>query len=202
MCPPPLDPTMNTDATGVRAAARKHTVAVAALLSAVALALVFAVALELVPGGSLPRPPQSVLAAVPHVNAVLSLIAIGTISVGVRFARRAEYGRHRVAMLASTVLFATFLLLYLYRVAILGPTEFSGPAAVERLLYLPVLAIHVTLAVVCVPLVIYVLTLAATRPLADLFDTRHARVGRIAASLWVVSFALGTVVYALLYHLY
>ncbi|QLG26720.1 DUF420 domain-containing protein [Halorarum halophilum] len=193
---------MTTDATGVRAAAREHAVAVSALLSAVALALVFAVVLELVPGGSLPRPPEAALAAVPHVNAALSLTAIVTISLGVRFARRAEYGRHRVAMLASTVLFAAFLLLYLYRVAILGPTEFPGPATVEQLLYLPVLVIHVTLAVVCVPLVIYTLTLAATRPLSDLFDTRHARVGRIAASLWLISFTLGTVVYALLYHLY
>ena len=202
MCAPPLDPTMPTDATGVRAVAREHTVAVSALLSAVALALVFAVALELVPGGTLPRPPDAALSAVPHVNAALSLTAIGTISLGVRYARRAEYGRHRTAMLASTVLFAAFLLLYLYRVAILGPTEFPGPAAVERFLYLPVLVIHVTLAVVCVPLVIYVLTLAATRPLSDLFDTRHARIGRVAASLWLVSFALGTAVYAMLYHLY
>ncbi|WP_313695948.1 DUF420 domain-containing protein [Halorarum halobium] len=186
----------------MRATARDHTVAVAALLSAVALALVFAVALELVPGGTLPRPPEAVLAAVPHVNAALSLAAIVTISLGVRFVRRDEYGRHRAAMLVSTGLFATFLVLYLYRVAILGPTDFPGPAGVEQFLYLPILVVHVSLAVVCVPVVIYVLTLAATRPIGDLFDTRHARVGRIAASLWVISFTLGVLVYALLYHLY
>ena len=193
---------MTTDAAGLRSAAREHAVAVSASLSAVALALVFAVALELVPGGSLPRAPDAVLAAVPHVNAVLSLAAIATISLGVRFARRAQYGRHRVAMLAATALFATFLVLYLYRVAILGPTHFAGPTTVERFVYLPLLVVHVSLAVVCVPLVIYALTLATTRPLGDLFETRHARVGRVAASLWVVSFALGVVVYAMLYHLY
>ena len=202
MCPPPLAPAMNTDASGARAVARNHALAVSAVLSALALALVFGVALELVPGGSLPRPPRGVLDAIPHVNAVLSLAAIVTIPLGVRFARRAEYDRHRVAMLASTLLFATFLLLYLYRVAILGPTDFPGPATVERFVYLPVLVVHVSLAVVTVPLVIYALTLATTRPLRELFDTGHARVGRIAATLWVVSFALGVVVYAMLYHLF
>lgn len=193
---------MNVDVAGLRSIARDHAMAVAALLSAVALALVFAVALELVPGGSLPRASDAALDAVPHVNAALSLAAIGTITAGVRFARRGEFGRHRVAMLASTALFGTFLVLYLYRVAVLGPKEFPGPATIERFLYLPVLAVHVTLAVVCVPLVVYALTLAATRPVRDLFGTRHARVGRVAASLWVVSFTLGLVVYALLYHLY
>ena len=202
MCPPLLASAMNTDASGARAVAREHALAVSAVLSAVALALVFAVALELVPGGSLPRPSRAFLEAVPHVNAALSLAAIVTITLGVRNARQGNYGRHRVAMLASTLLFATFLVLYLYRVAILGPTDFPGPAAVEQFVYLPILVVHVSLAVVTVPLVIYALTLATTRPLRELSDTGHARVGRVAASLWVVSFALGVVVYALLYHLY
>ena len=46
------------------------------------------------------------------------------------------------------------------------------------------------------------LTLAATRPIADLFDTAHKRIGRVAAALWLVSFALGVVVYVLLYLVY
>jgi putative membrane protein len=32
--------------------------------------------------------------------------------------------------------------------------------------------------------------------------TVHARVGRVAASLWLVSFVLGNAVYALLYVIY
>lgn len=193
---------MSTNASGLREFARKHTIAVTGVLSVVALALVFAVALELVPGGSLPRPPDAILAAIPHVNAALSLVAICTITVGVRFARREEYHRHRVAMVTSTGLFAAFLFLYLYRVAILGPTEFGGPATIAQFIYYPILAVHITLAVVCVPLVIYALVLGTTRSIHEIPSTNHARIGRVAAPLWIVTFALGIVVYLLLYHLY
>ena len=85
---------------------------------------------------------------------------------------------------------------------LLGPTEFPGPSAVYRRLYLPALAIHVTLAVVCIPLLYYVLLVGLTHPVAAVRRTRHRTVGRVAAPLWIVSFALGLVVYLLLYVVY
>ncbi|WP_425600874.1 DUF420 domain-containing protein [Halobaculum rubrum] len=182
--------------------AREHSLGVAGTLSAVALGLVFAVVGGVVPSTVLPRAPAAVLEAIPTVNAAVSLAAIATITLGVRAARSREFETHRRYMVASTGLFATFLVLYLYRLTLLGTTDFGGPATVERFVYLPVLAVHILLAIVCVPLVVYVLTLAATRPVADLFDTAHGRIGRIAAALWLVSFGLGVVVYVLLYLVY
>jgi putative membrane protein len=173
-----------------------------ALLSVVSLALVFAAALGVVPSGLLPRAPTAVLDAIPPVNAVISLVAIGTITAGWRAIRRGRVQRHARLMTTSFGLFAAFLVLYLYRVALLGPTPFPGPAAVERFLYLPVLTIHILLAIVCVPLLYYVLLVAVTRPTSDIYDSLHPRVGRVAASLWLVSFSLGIVVYALLYVVY
>ena len=193
---------MATAPRDVRAVAREHTLAVSLVISTLALAVVFAVALEFVPGGALPRAPAAVLETIPHANAVLSVCGVATIVAGVAFARRGEFDRHRAAMLATTALFAAFLLLYLYRVAILGPTPFPGPDPIYRTVYLPILAVHVTLAVACVPLVTYVLVLATTRSVAELPDTPHRRVGWIAAVLWAVSFALGIVVYAMLYVVY
>lgn len=197
---------MSTDAptplARFRGFAREHSLGVAGILSAVALGLVFAVVGGVVPSTILPRAPSSVLAAIPTINAVISLAAIATITLGVRAARRRDFETHRRYMGASTGLFGTFLALYLYRLTLLGTTDFGGPATVERFVYLPVLAVHILLAIVCVPLVVYVLTLAATRPIADLFDTAHRRVGRIAAGLWLVSFGLGVVVYVLLYLVY
>jgi uncharacterized membrane protein YozB (DUF420 family) len=67
---------------------------------------------------------------------------------------------------------------------------------------LPLLAVQVLLAIVCIPLVYYVLLLATTRPVSALVDTAHARVGRVAAGLWLLSFVLGNAVYALLYVVY
>lgn len=170
-------------------------------LTAVSLALVFGVVLGAVPGEALPRVP-ALLTAVPHVNAALSLAAIPTIGLGWRWIRRGEVARHRRAMLAGLVLFAAFLALYLYKVAIEGPTAFPGPAAVETYVYLPLLGIHVALAILCIPLLYTAVVVAATRPVDAIRSSPHARIGRVAAPLWIVSFALGLLVYVMLYHLY
>ena len=178
---------------------RRHAPAVSGVLSVLALGLVFAAALRVIPEWLLPRAPDAVIAAIPHLNAVVSVAAIGTILVGVRAIRRGDVTRHRRAMLATTGLFTVFLVAYLYRVALEGPTPFEGPPVVEQFVYYPLLGIHVLLAIVCVPLVIYALVLATTRSVSELPETRHPTVGKAAASLWLVSFVLGTAVYLLLY---
>lgn len=110
--------------------------------------------------------------------------------------------RHRALMLTSLALFAGFLVLYLYKVAVDGPATFPGPETVYQFVYLPTLAVHILLAIASIPLVYYVVLLAATRPVEEIFDSSHRRVGRVAASLWLVSFVLGNVVYAILYVVY
>lgn len=176
---------------------REHVPAVTGVLTVVSLALVFGAVLQALPG--LPRAPDAVLAAIPHANAVVSVAAIGTIAAGWRSIRRGAVRRHRAAMLTAMGLFALFLGLYLYRVSLEGPTEFAGPAAVRTFVYLPLLAVHILLAIVCIPLLYYVALLGLTRPPADVYRTNHARVGRVAVVLWLTSFVLGIVVYALLY---
>jgi len=173
-----------------------------ALLTVVSLALVFGAVLEVGPVTALPAAPDAVLHAIPHVNAVVSAAAIATIVGGVRAIRRGDVERHRRLMLATFGLFVAFLALYLYRVSVVGPTAFAGPGWVEAYVYYPVLGIHMVLAVVSIPLVYYVLLLAYGHPVSELGATNHPRAGRVAAALWLVSFALGIVVYALLYWAY
>lgn len=182
--------------------ARDRVPELTGLLTVVALALVFGAVLGWIPRAALPKAPEWVLAAIPHVNAVVSVFAIAVILAGWRAIRNGNVARHRTAMIAGLVLFATFLVLYLYRVSLEGPSGFPGPAAVEQFVYFPILGIHMLLAIVCIPLLFYVLLLALTRPASELSGTNHPRVGRVAATLWLVSFALGTVVYLLLYVLY
>jgi putative membrane protein len=183
----------------VRAFVREHVGALTALLATVSLALVFAAALRVGPARALPEAPGWVLAAIPHVNAVVSLAAIATIATGVRAIRRGDVATHRRRMLATVALFGTFLALYLYRVALLGPTPFAGPSVVETYVYYPLLGVHVGLAILTVPLVYYVLLVAYGHEVAAIPATNHPRVGRVAAALWLVSFALGVAVYAMLY---
>jgi len=181
---------------------RERTGVLTAVLTVVSLALVFGAVLRVGPATALPAAPDSLLSAVPHVNALISATAIGTIVVGIRAIKRGNVARHRRLMVATFALFATFLVLYLYRVSLLGPTDFGGPAAVETYVYLPILAVHILLAIVCIPLVYYALLLAYGHSIAELPNTAHPRVGKAAAGLWLISFTLGIVVYAMLYWLF
>jgi len=182
--------------------ARDRVPELTGLLTAVSLALVFGAVLGVIPATVLPAAPHWVIDAIPPVNAAISVVAIVTILAGWSTIRNGQVARHRAAMLLSLGLFATFLVLYLYRVSVEGPTTFRGPAVVEQFVYLPVLIVHMVLAIVCIPLLYYVLLLALTRPVSELGGTLHPRLGRIAATLWLTSFALGTVVYLLLYVLF
>ncbi len=179
----------------------EHVPAVTIVLSIISLGVVFSAAFQILPVATLPSP-RWVLTAIPSVNAVISLGAIVTILGGVRAIRRGHITRHKRYMIASFVLFAVFLGLYLYRVAILGPTEFAGPSLVRQYVYLPILLVHVGLAIVCVPFVYYALLLGLANPVEEIYRSRHRTVGRIAAGLWLISFSMGLVIYLLLYHMY
>ncbi|WP_290813971.1 DUF420 domain-containing protein [Halovivax sp.] len=177
--------------------------AATAALTLVSLTLVFGAAGGFVPSSTVPTAPEVVLGAIPTVNVAVSALAIATIAHGWRQIRRGRVDRHRRAMVVSVALFAIFLVLYLYRlVAIGGATGFDGPAAIHRYVYLPLLTGHVGLAVVCIPLLYYALLLAGAHGAGNLAETHHARVGRIAAPLWITSFALGILVYLLLHVVY
>jgi len=182
--------------------ARENVPLLTGVLSAVALALVFGAVGGVIPSSILPRASDGVLAAIPHLNAAISLTAIGTILLGWRAISRGNVERHRAFMLSSFGLFAAFLVGYLYRLVIVGTAEFPGPETVYTFVYLPFLAIHILLAIVCIPFVFYALLLATTRPYTELYDTRHAWVGMVGAVLWLISFSMGIGVYLLLHHVY
>ncbi len=183
----------------MEAQVRDHVETITGVLTVVSLILVFGAALQAFPEEAIPTAPEWVLDAIPHLNAAVSAVAILTILAGVRAIRRGNVERHRILMATSFALFAAFLVMYLYRVALLGPASFPGPETVELYVYLPILVIHILLAVVSIPLVYYALLLALTRPIHELYETRHAQIGRYAATLWVISFAGGIVIYLMLY---
>ncbi|WP_252700621.1 DUF420 domain-containing protein [Natronosalvus vescus] len=187
----------------MRYVSRERVPVLTGVLSVLSLAVVFSAAGGVIPQSAVPTPPEWVLEVIPTVNVLISLTAIVTITAGWRAIRNGDIDRHRVLMVASVALFGAFLVLYLYRLVALGGSQpFPGPETIERFVYLPVLAIHILLAVICIPLLYYVLLLALSHPVSELSRTRHPTIGRIAASLWLVSFALGVVVYVLLHVLY
>lgn len=181
---------------------RERIPSLTALLTIISLALIVSAVRGFIPHTVIPRAPDVILRAIPTINAVISAVAIVGIVAAIRAIRRRNIARHRRLMLTSFGLFIAFLLLYLYRVALVGTTHFAGPGWVETFVFLPVLVLHMGLAMICIPLLYYVLLLAYSHPVSELSQTNHPRVGKIAAPLWIVSFALGIVVYLLLYVVY
>lgn len=169
------------------------------LLSGSALALVFGAVTGSIPVSVLPRVSDRIITVIPHLNAVISIGAIASISIGWYSIRQGNVRRHRAAMLTSLGLFTTFLGLYLYRVSLIGPTQFPGTETVYHFVYLPILGVHIGLAIMCIPLLSYVALVGITQPVTTIVQSNHARIGRLAAPLWLVSFGLGTVVYLFLY---
>jgi len=182
-----------------RQQARERPLAATAVLSAVGYALVVAAFSGAVP--IFPEIGEGTVDLLSHAIAVVNALATVSLAAGWYWIRRGEVRKHRAAMLTAFALILVFLLLYLPKVGGGGEKHFVGPELV-RTGYLIMLAIHIVLSVVAVPVVLYAVVLGLTHTPAELRNTAHARVGRIAAGTWILSLTLGVVTYVLLNHLY
>lgn len=136
-----------------------------------------------------------------HAIAVINTTATVVLVLGWYWIRAGDVERHRLAMISGFVLILGFLVVYLLKVGGGGTKEFVGPQGVYYA-YLVMLAIHIILSIVSVPVVLYALILGLTHTPAELRRTPHARIGRIAAGAWILSLFLGVVTYVLLNHVY
>jgi len=181
---------------------RHHVPQLTGVLTGVSFAIVLVVIAGAVPSTVFPRAPPTVMAVIPHALAAVSTAAIGTILAGLRAIRAGDVDRHRTLMVGTFVLFGLFLTVDFYRLAVVGPTAFTGPAVVETYLYLPLLAGHAVVALLTFPAVYYALLVGVTTPPGAVPATRHASIGRAAAALWLLTFGSGLVIYATLHHLW
>jgi len=178
----------------VRASPRRVT----AVVSAVGYALVFGTF-----GGVVPFPAISdeTVILLGDAIAVVNSGALLAIVAGVYFIKTEQIRRHRAAMLAAFALILAFLALYLTKVG--GGFEKSilvdGPVYWA---YLIMLAIHIILSAISVPVVVHAVVLGLSHSVPELRDSAHARVGRIAVAAWGLSLFLGLVTYVMLNHMY
>ncbi|WP_254862489.1 DUF420 domain-containing protein [Halovivax gelatinilyticus] len=135
--------------------------------------------------------------AIAAINAATTVLLVA----GWYLIRRGRVDAHRRAMIGAFSLILGFLVVYLVRVGGGGEKYFVGPDSVYYA-YLAMLGIHVLLSIVAVPVVLYALVLGLSHTPAELRETVHARVGRVAAASWIVSLVLGVVTYLLLNHVY
>lgn len=186
-------------------AVKQHPAAVTALLSVVGYGLVVGTFVASYLGAGTQVYPELTL---PQVNLLTDAIAavnalnVGVIAFGWYFIRKGQVAKHRAAMASSFGLILVFLVMYLLKIGGGGTKEFVGPQLVYYA-YLAMLAVHIILSIVAVPVVLYALVLGLTHTPTELrTETPHKRVGRIAAGSWLLSLSLGVVTYVLLNHLY
>ncbi|EMA49291.1 DUF420 domain-containing protein [Halococcus salifodinae] len=187
---------------------KRHPLAVTAVLSVIGYVLVlgsFAGIVDVFP----PIGEETVLLFSDAI-AVINSLALTALLVGYVLIRCDDVWRHRAAMLTAFGLILAFLVLYLWKIGggfeksiVIREGQFLGAyAGIIEPIYLAMLAIHILLSAIAVPVVIYPVVLGLTHTPAELAETAHARVGRIAVASWSLSLFLGVVTYFLLNHVY
>ncbi|WP_134669093.1 DUF420 domain-containing protein [Halorussus marinus] len=173
--------------------------AATAILSAVGYVLVLGTFAGLLP--IYPELSRATTDLFSHAIAAVNTVALTALLLGWRWIRREEVRKHRAAMLTAFGLILLFLVLYLVKIGGGGEKSIDATGLVYYA-YLIMLAIHIVLSAVSVPVVIHAVVLGLTHTPAELRETAHARVGRIAAAAWGLSLALGIVTYLMLNHIY
>lgn len=194
-------------AEAVRRRTRTHPRVVTAVLSVVGYALVIGSFLDLIPFPALGR---GTVLLFGDLIAVINSIALVVLLAGWRFIRRGQVRRHRQSMLTAFALIMLFLVLYIWKQSggftkelVVNQGQFlAAYAHAITLAYLAMLAVHILLSVVAVPVVIHAVVLGLTHSPSELPETIHPRVGRVAVATWTVSLALGILTYLMLNHVY
>ncbi|MWV39108.1 DUF420 domain-containing protein [Natrialba sp. INN-245] len=184
---------------GARRRLRERPIGVTILLTIVGYALVIGTFVLDIP--IYPDLTNAQINALTHAIAAINSVTLVLLVLGWYWIRTNEIEKHRFAMVGGFVLIIFFLVVYLIRVGGGGEKLFVGPDAVYYT-YLIMLAIHIVLSIVAVPVVLYALILGLTHTPSELRETSHARVGRIAAGSWILSLFLGIVTYLMLNHIY
>ena len=129
----------------------------------------------------------------PAVNASLNFVSTIFIATGWYFIRRGAWRRHVACMI--TALFSSTLFLVGYVVYHIQVGEkSSGYTGWIAAIYFPILASHILLAVITLPLVILTLI-----PVFRRRWDRHRRIARWTMPIWLYVSVTGVLVYLMLY---
>jgi putative membrane protein len=135
---------------------------------------------------------SSSLTFLPALNAVLNGLSAIALCVGLYFIRRRNTNAHRMAMGMAFVFSSLFLVTYIVHHALHGDIHFAGKGF-ERTFYLSLLASHVIMSVVALPMVLTTFFFS----LSGRFD-RHKRLARFTFPIWLYVSVTGVIVYWML----
>ena len=132
------------------------------------------------------------LGFLPALNALLNGLSATALLIGYIFIRAKRIQAHRAAMIAAFAFSTLFLVSYIFHHALHGDVRYPVHAAL-RSVYLPLLASHILLAIVALPLVLVTFFFSLTGRIRE-----HRKVARWTFPLWLYVSVTGVVTYILL----
>src|SRR5579862_9424343 len=128
----------------------------------------------------------------PTLNALLNGSCAIALCVGLYFIKHHYKDAHRTSMLLAFAFSSVFLVSYIVNHALHGDTIFPGHGPV-RTLYLSILASHVILSIVALPMVLTTFFFSLSGRLRQ-----HRKIARYTLPIWLYVSVTGVVVYAML----
>jgi putative membrane protein len=128
----------------------------------------------------------------PALNAILNGLCAITLCVGFYFIKHHNIAAHRTSMLVAFAFSSAFLVSYIVNHTLHGDTVFPGHGDV-RTLYLSILASHVVLSIVALPMVLTTFFFSLTGRFAI-----HRRIARWTFPIWLYVSITGVVVFVFL----
>ncbi len=174
----------------VEATNRPATIGVIGILAVSALATGFLLWLLYVHHA--PADYKNRLLFLPALNAMLNGLSAISLVIGFRYILAGQVTRHRAAMMTAFVFSSIFLVSYILNHAVHGDTRYPGHSTI-RTLYLTILASHVLLSVVALPMVLVTFFFS----LSGRFRL-HRNLARYTFPIWLYVSVTGVVVYAML----
>lgn len=135
---------------------------------------------------------SSQYAFLPAMNAVFNGLAATALLIGYTFVRARKIKQHRASMITAFVFSTLFLVGYIAHHALHGDVRYPVHAD-YRAFYLSLLASHIVLAVVALPLILvtFFLSLSGRIP-------QHRRIARWTFPLWLYVSVTGVITYVML----
>ncbi|MBS1794569.1 MAG: DUF420 domain-containing protein [Acidobacteria bacterium] len=134
--------------------------------------------------------------SLPHAIGLINTLTTVALAAGFVFIKSRKIGLHRAMMTASFALGALFLVCYVLYHLTNPANKFNGEGFV-RYFYLFILATHVGLSLVVLPLVLRAMYFAVGGEFVS-----HRRIARFAYPIWLYVSVTGVLVYLFVYQLF
>jgi putative membrane protein len=128
----------------------------------------------------------------PMLNAFLNGLSAIALCAGLYFIKHGNREAHRTSMLSAFGFSSLFLISYIVNHALHGDTHFPGQGA-ARTIYLSILASHIFLSVVALPLVLTTFFFSLSGRFA-----MHRRIARFTFPVWLYVSVTGVMVFVFL----